>query len=148
VGSQAAGSAAKGNVVGDETLSGTPVFTQSCVPPNVPAVFKLTGSASGPYNGTLTGSGSYQTTYMRRPTSLTSFEETFTITSGRRTINGTLIWNGQHVTADCSHGIVASSNFTYSATIKRDGVVVKTVSGSASEQGIFKAIYGETLNAL
>jgi hypothetical protein len=103
--------------------------------------FDVSGAAQGPYPGKFHASGMFTTVAK----ALTSFSESFTITSHKKTITGSFVWNGKSVFAFCHH-LSQSTNFTYTATLMRSSKVIKQFSGSASESGIgINNLFGETL---
>ena len=132
--------------IGNEVLSSSQVTSVCRGTSSKFVMFSTTGTTTGPFPGTFSASGSFD--FKLGADKISFFTEKFMIVSGANTINGSMTWGGRsRVTAQCTGGgggLNAGSGFHYTATLTQ-GTKTKTFNGPASESGIYRNHFGETL---
>jgi hypothetical protein len=124
--------------IGNEVLTGTnEMFTCTKGFTKV----RVTGTATAPYPGAFVADANWS---FNQHDLVLGFSETFTITSGARTITGSFNWTRvSKLFGSCS--LAPSKSFTYTATLVQGVKARKMFTGNASESGINMGQFGETL---
>jgi hypothetical protein len=125
--------------IGNEVLTGTnEMFTCTAHDTKV----RVTGTATAPYPGTFVADARWA--FNQNNHLVLGFSETFTITSGARTITGSFNWTRvSKLFGSCF--LTPSKSFTYTATLVRGVKVRKMFAGNASVSGLKMGQFGETL---